>query len=688
MLGSPELGSFVTIDAVLHGLRVTTEEGYREMERSHMAPNLESVLKDLSKSLSSQLASERNQQLSAALARLLAYVQTAHLLVDPTAPIDPRVADAVQAELRNISETKSVAPSAIFPDRKIDYARFSPEGRYTLDPTLRGYYQARTWLGAISFEIRPSSSERDLAEMRMATLLARTMDILSGQSDFKTRYLAIYEPLGFFSGRPDHDVTWDMLAGGLRGYYGQAIMGSASQLGDNSGLAEFAPYLQKQLPTAGGGSRGFRFLGESSTGGLIGEKIDASGKGTALAFMAALGNDRAAQLAGGSTKASILSSRPAEEWVQSLNSTILYTVAPLLDPADRGDGYPRFMRSNAWHDRELASAMGAWTNYRGTLLMQQMQSSPRVATSSGEGDLESSGYVEPNPEAWSRLASLAGYLRSGFTNGPEGRMISKKVEEKLRDIEAASLQMMKIAAQELDGRALTSEQNDLVASMTARIAAYETFTNKSLKGEGSPLVATASGDIAATGHPLVMYVIVPRNDGGSGLMLTRGAVYSYFENNVSADDWKRMVTTAGGEISAPSWSSSYLSDNGSFAQDAKRFRSIEGVMPSAIAAAPTVAERRRQLSAVELDLESNVVRRADGELWYTVRAPQMNGSEIQVAVVDNGGTVVYRGTAGRIEGGKRFDLVRVDGLSAGQYFIRVSDITNRVLASGRFMVVR
>ena len=278
MLGSPDLGSFVTVDAVLHGLRVTAEEGYREMERAHMAPTLESVLGDLSRSLSSQLGSERNPQISASLSRLLAYIQTAHALINPAAEIDPRVADAVNAELRNISETRRTAASAIFPDRQIDYARFSPEGRYTLDRTLQGYYQARTWLGGISFEIRASRSERDLADLRMATLLARTMDLLAEQDEFKNRYMSIYEPLGFFNGRSDRDVSYDMLAGALRGYYGQPIMGSASQLGDNSGLSEFAPYLQRQLPMGSAGSRGFRFLGQSSNGGLIGEKVEATGK--------------------------------------------------------------------------------------------------------------------------------------------------------------------------------------------------------------------------------------------------------------------------------------------------------------------------------------------------------------------------------------------------------------------------
>ena len=41
-----------------------------------------------------------------------------------------------------------------------------------------------------------------------------------------------------------------------------------------------------------------------------------------------------------------------------------------------------------------------------------------------------------------------------------------------------------------------------------------------------------------------------------------------------------------------------------------------------------------------------------------------------------------------IENGERLDMIPTEDLRSGQYFIRISDITDRILASGRFMVVR
>jgi hypothetical protein len=57
-------------------------------------------------------------------------------------------------------------------------------------------------------------------------------------------------------------------------------------------------------------------------------------------------------------------------------------------------------------------------------------------------------------------------------------------------------------------------------------------------------------------------------------------------------------------------------------------------------------------------------------------------------VLNTAGREVYRTTPARIQSGKRYDVIRVEELLPGQYFIRVTDYTDRTLASGRFMVVR
>ena len=99
-------------------------------------------------------------------------------------------------------------------------------------------------------------------------------------------------------------------------------------------------------------------------------------------------------------------------------------------------------------------------------------------------------------------------------------------------------------------------------------------------------------------------------------------------------------------------------------------------------------EKKQRLLTADLEMESNTVRSSEGELWYTVRAPELNGADIIVTVLNTSGREVYRTTPARIEAGKRYDMIRVEGLQPGQYFIRVTDYADRTLASGRFMVVR
>src|SRR5207249_2941515 len=49
--GSQPVGSFVTVDAILHGLRVTADEAQRAIERDYLVPNLASVVTDISTSV-------------------------------------------------------------------------------------------------------------------------------------------------------------------------------------------------------------------------------------------------------------------------------------------------------------------------------------------------------------------------------------------------------------------------------------------------------------------------------------------------------------------------------------------------------------------------------------------------------------------------------------------------------------
>jgi hypothetical protein len=698
-LMSPELGSFVTVDAVTHGLRVTLDEATRSIERDFAAPTLASLLADLSRSLGGQLAAERNATIGDALMRLLAYVQTAQALVDPQAATNDRVRALVVAELDKIQSASGVASSSIFPNRRINYAQFAPVGYYKLDARLADYYRAKQWLSAVGFELRSASGSIDPRDARMAVLLARTMDILATGSDFQQRYQSVVEPLAFLRGNSGTDISWDMIAGSMRGYYGQFGSSSSESFADDKGLVGFVEYVNRELPTeiAAGKDYSFRLLGRQMDAGA--SMLDAlhSQKSGAMTIMATLGSDRAAGVAGGRNDVvrAFLGERsrtvPVENWMQDLDHALLYTLHPLVETPEALNNYPRFMRSTAWSDRGLTSAFGAWVSFQHSVAAMSMRQAS-TATAFGRrtaGDLESEGYVEPNPEAWARLASLAALLRSGLVDGAHGRLISRGVEEKLRDIENTSAELMRIAALELDNKMLSDAQMQVIGLMGTRIAAYETFTDKKLLGNGSAVVAGVADGGVANGHPVALYVVVPRNDDMGGLMLTRGAIYSYYETDASDEAFRASLTTSKESVRPDTrLVSSYLSSDRPFAQDASKFQSVAGELPTSTAYVPTPAERKRSLPNVKLDMESNVVRRSAGELWFTVRAPRLDGSDIVVNVVNSSGQMVYRSYPVRIDHGERYDMVPIDDLQSGQYFIRITDGLDQTLASGRFLVVR
>jgi hypothetical protein len=689
--GGQEVGSFVTVDAIVHGLRITVAEAQRRLEREYMAPTLTSVLGTLSRTIVGQLASERDPRITASLTRVLAYVETGRVLADADVEVNARVRDVVQAEVGRIRAAAGVATSSVFPGRRIDYAAFAPSGHYRLNETFGGYYRARTWLSTVGLSLEDADGDLDADEARMATLLARAIDAAASEDRFAERYLDLYELSAFLGGRNESDITWDMLSGALRGYFGRVMTGATSAMASDSVMLDLARYTQTQLPS-GTGARMLRLMPLASQRGIVDRLDGRSRMAPSTAVSAAvLSNVGAADARTAESLRRSFATRVKEDWVQSLEWTLLYTLQPLVETPAESSGYPRFLRTDAWRAMRTASALGAWADFQHPLSTVAIKPIRVGASAAESGELATSGYVDPTPEGWSRVASLAAFLRDGFTSQRFGGAIGRDLESRFRDIENTSARLMQIAAAELSGRDLSSAQLELIETMPSRIAAYETFSDRSLS-DGAPIVAgiaPGSGLMPATGHPLALYVIVPRNDGVGGLMLTRGAVYSYYEVDGDAAGWMRAITSGSGDMRpSGSFTSAFLAGGRSFSQDARRFQVVESPLPMSVAYTPTKEEKKQRLFTVDLDMESNSVSSSTGELWYTVRAPELDGVDIIVSVLNTSGREVYRTNPARIESGKRYDVIRVEDLQPGQYFIRVTDYTDRTLASGRFMVVR
>ena len=110
----------------------------------------------------------------------------------------------------------------------------------------------------------------------------------------------------------------------------------------------------------------------------------------------------------------------ADTWAQNLYWGWLYCLLALLNA--KGDGYPAFMKREAWADKDLNASLGSWAELRHDTILYAKQSYTRKVSMPLEKDTR--GYVEPNPELYGRLASLAKMTYDGLqSRGPFDRRV-------------------------------------------------------------------------------------------------------------------------------------------------------------------------------------------------------------------------------------------------------------------------
>jgi len=655
------LGSFVTVDAVAHGLRVTLDEALTDFETGYATSALKGEFSTLATSIRRRLDGATSRTLKQSLRSLLGYLQTGEALLDPTAKLDPLVAPDVRSEVGRIVAATGTGESSVLKGVRIDYSLFRPLGRYASSEGAIAFFRARQWAARVPFVVRDVSGSVDPEGTRMALLLTRSIASLTGQGDFDRARRSLDEPIAFLTGGYGDGMSWETIATAVRRYYGVLAGEGDAYLAGDEEVADLARHVAQ---------------GSSRTGGILfrlhnwedGRRSDPIAEFVRVASA----NPSAYRSLFG-----LRTGETSEAWMESIDRAFLYTLQPLALDSYGDEGFPRFMRGGAWRDRGLASALGGAADIALPLSTVTMKSLPKSSRYGSAGEPGTDGYVEPSPAAWGRLASLAGYLHRGLTD--EMPMVSPGIAAKLADIEKASARLMHIAAAELEGEALTADDHQVIASMRTRIIAYETPVDAVTRRRG--YTTTRSLAIrGGNGYPMAIYVVVPRNDGIPGLMLTRGAIYTY----VDQVDPQGAVR---GDLLPVSWSSTFIDADRSFRVDSTRLLGLVADIPVDDLSRASAREEQKGLARfTQLDLESSTVSRANGELWFTVGVEENDRRELFVTILDGSGRGVRRMDLGRLRERRHLDLFRIDDLPEGGYTIVVEDAVGNRLASGRFRV--
>jgi hypothetical protein len=617
--------AFVTTDSVLHAYHILYDYALRLAEMEHFIADLEVLNTAMLAAAEADYGSTDGPVQQAAWQNM-AFFAVGTKLLDPKAEVPGPVRDVVEEELALTEAHKGFEISPIFDRYRADdlprnckyrfcedYSQYVPRGHYTRNEDFERYFRAMMWYGRMSFHLgNPYDPDVGPRETRSALLIVRALYMNeAGDEPALDVWDRIYEPTAFFVGAADDLTVYDYAAIANEVYGG---LPDGFALADDAKLEAFTEAAKELRPPAIVGgfvtdtqdavemTMGLRFMGQrfipdsymfqqlvyDQVKGYLGSgepfTMSPSGVGPIRGFPrgldvpAVLGSDRALEILiiegdtdydGYDEQLAKLqdefSALPDEQWTENLYWNWLYTLRPLLD--EKGEGYPYFMQSPAWADKDLHTWLGSWTELRHDTILYAKQSYTVWAESAAPLPEPVHGYVEPQPEVYARLAALTAQMQVGL--GDRG-LLNEEVSERLAQMEQLLLSLKTISEKELRGKSLSEEEYTLIRHIGDTLEGLTTFSEEidgkvsSEADERMALVADVhtdsnTGEVLEEGvgdaFPIYVVVMVEGEQ-----VVAMGGVFSYYEFKQPMSD--RLTDEAWQEMSPKpdrsAWTTSFI----------------------------------------------------------------------------------------------------------------------------------
>jgi hypothetical protein len=618
---------FVTSDSLLHVYHLLFDKVLRTAEVQHFIP----LLRDLNQALLAQTANQyqvlRGTGWEDAARRTVAFVGVASKLLDPHVQVPDYAADLVEAELALVEDAAGILPSPLFPGLEYgeDYTQYISRGHYTKSDELKAYFKSMMWYGRMTFRLKTDDPEVGRAETRSALLLVhalRTAEV--GRRPALEAWADLYNPTVFFVGRSD-DLTVLQYLEVMDAVYGEGV--TLTALADDALLDRFIEAANKLPPPRILGmvimdtdeieetTKGLRFMGQRFVPDAyifrqliyrnVGTRDHRRGLPKGLDLLAAMGSERAYQILDEMGETAYekypqqmaqvqdwVSGLSVEEWTETLYNSWLYCFHPLLEVP--GKGYPAFMQSPAWVDKQLHTVLGSWAELKHDTILYAKQ----VYAELGAGPMPPEpvppkGYVEPVPRFYARLAALTAMTRQGL--GDRGLLVEQD-DYSLQRLEELARAFQTMAEKELRGESLTEEEYAIIRFYGGElehltIAAADTpetggqafmeeepqaaviadvATDPDPEGDGIPNAVVLE---EAVGRINEIHVVVPvvEADGTTYLQVAKGGVFSYYEFTWPAEDrltdekWRQMLDD-GQAPPPPAWIESFFTTEGEYSE--------------------------------------------------------------------------------------------------------------------------
>jgi len=247
------------------------------------------------------------------------------------------------------------------------------------------------------------------------------------------------------------------------------------------------------------------------------------------------------------------------DWNRNLYWGWLYALRTLTQPFP--EGYPSFMRTTVWEDKQLNAALASWTELRHDTILYAKQSYTIEFTSVPEPPPP--GYVEPVPDFFGQLLALTRMTHTGLSDLDA---LSPAAEERLDALEKLLERLIEIANKELTGEALDDEDIRFIEDFASELE--ETVLGVSEQGVRTTLVAdvhTHSYEslVVEEGVGNVDLIIVACPATTGDIFLAAGPVLSYYEfkhpmsDRLTDEAWRDLLASEAAPA-RPAWTSSFM----------------------------------------------------------------------------------------------------------------------------------
>jgi hypothetical protein len=546
----PYLGGpvFITSDSLLNGFHVlfeTTFRGYEVRQCSELRQNLEAVIRQARKNLQGSRFTAAELALGWRQAQIV--VGPALCLLGASSDLfDAEVRPEIEAQVDKIRAAKAVelpewlAPATLLVP-SIDYRACKPVGIYAESVQLADYFRAVRWLQSVPFR-----ADRDV-ELCAIGLLGYGVNEArqSGAGNYFRAYSAVLGPIDG-AGLPEAahrfqnfllappKTTWEeFLKEKKRG-----LLNQTATPPDNDS-AELAKIQFRVLPP-------YRLPDSALFQSLANQQIEPKGLAVAAMLGSRFAQAHLESATAAQVGAALAEIKPAASGGErSLYDDYLDTLRTLfLEPPSAA---PAFLRSEAWQAKSTQTALSGWAQMRHTVTLQAVRSEFYLGIT-----LVPPGFVEPNPEFFSRLADLIERTRKIF-NGDRDRW--DELASLARKLEA-------LAQKELRQEAWNASDDEFLKAYGERLAFVMGYKGNSYENpsDDAPRWAevhhTQSSDellAVAVGRPRLLFVLYPSN----GMeILCRGSVMPYYEyrakTRLTDAEWKAVLDSAEAPL-APQW---------------------------------------------------------------------------------------------------------------------------------------